>query len=91
MCTCFKDNLLRIKCEISKNLTEFEASTLHTEWQGASIFLDGSDRIPVNPVVSYEYQTKKTNGETAKNKKKNTVGMMARYCPFCGRDTKATT
>ena len=89
MCNCFKERLALIKEHVSKNLTEFEISTLSLEWKGYSFFMDGKDHIPVNPRVNIEYRTKKRNGDIAKSKKKDNVSMMARYCPYCGRDTKA--
>lgn len=89
MCDCFKDNLERIKEHVSKKLTDFEKSTLKLNWDGYSFFIEGGDHIPVNPKVNIEYNTKKRNGDVAKSKKKDSVSMMARYCPFCGRDTKA--
>ena len=88
MCNCFKDNLERIKEHVSKKLTDFEKSYLHVEWQDYAYMITEKDYVPVNPKVNIEYRTKKRSGDIAKSKKKDSVSMMARYCPFCGRDTK---
>ena len=87
MCDCFETRLDLVKDHVGKKLTDFEKSTLSLEWSGYSFFMDGKDHIPVNPRVKIEYQTKKRDGEVAKNKKKDEISIMARYCPFCGRDT----
>lgn len=89
MCKCFEENMVSIKEHVSKKLTDFEKSTLELNWDGYSFFMDGGDHIPVNPKINIEYRTKKRNGDTAKSKKKDKVSILARYCPFCGRDTKA--
>ena len=89
MCNCFEEKIKLIKEHVSKKLTEFEADNLKVEWEGYSFFMDGGDHIPVNPKVNIEYKTKKRNGDVAKSKKKDSVSMLARYCPFCGRDTKS--
>jgi len=88
MCKCFEEKLVLIKEHVSKKLTDFEKSYLQTEWEGYSFFMDGGDHIPVNPKVKIEYRTQKKNGDIQKSKKKDSVSMLARYCPFCGRDTK---
>lgn len=88
MCDCFKEKLKLVTEHIKKDLTDFEKETFHSEWVGYSFFLDGKPHVPVNPKVAYEYKTKKRNGDVAKNLKKNDVSMLARYCPFCGEDTK---
>lgn len=91
MCNCFEERLTLIKEHVSKKLSDFELSTLELEWEGCSFFMDGGDHIPVNPRVNISYKTKKRNGDIAKSKKKDNISMMARYCPYCGRDTKADT
>lgn len=86
-CNCFDETLERVKTHIHDQLKE-EVAEFKAEWEGYSFFLDGNDHVPVNPRVAYEYRGFKKNGSPRANMTRDTVSLMARYCPFCGIDTK---
>lgn len=86
-CNCFNEGLEKVKAHIQKaagDITEFSAN-----WKDYSYFIDGGDHIPVNPKVEYEYRGVKKDGSAKARLTKDTISIFVRYCPFCGRDTKA--
>ena len=88
MCNCFDEKLVLIKAHIKPQLPE-KHTDLNIEWEGYSFFTDGKPHVPVNPKVRIEYRGFKKNGDPKANLTKDSVSMLARYCPFCGEDTKA--
>ena len=88
MCNCFAEKLILITDHIKPKLPE-KYTDLNIEWEGYSFFLDGKPHVPVNPKVRIEYRRFKRDGEPKVNLTKDSVSMLARYCPFCGEDTKA--
>lgn len=90
MCNCFAEKLVLITDHIKPKLPE-KYTDLNIDWEGYSFFMDGKPHVPVNPKVRIEYRGFKRNGDPKVNLTKDSVSMMARYCPFCGEDTKAVT
>lgn len=88
MCNCFAEKLVLITNHIKPELPE-KYTDLNIDWEGYSFFMDGKPHVPVNPKVRIEYRGFKRNGDPKVNLTKDSVSMMARYCPFCGEDTKA--
>ena len=86
-CKCFEESLDKVKTHIKEKLgegvTEFNAN-----WKDYSYFISGGDHIPVNPKVEYEYRGVKKDGSSKAKLTKDTISIFARFCPFCGRDTK---
>lgn len=87
MCNCFEENLKKIKEHLTPQLPE-QRKELEIKWVGYSFFLDGKSHVPVNPKISVEYRGFKKNGDPKVGLTKDTVTVVARYCPFCGEDTK---
>ncbi|MBY7811632.1 hypothetical protein KW448_08230 [Vibrio fluvialis] len=83
-CNCFSENLQKIKDKVIEKLPE-GALDVNVEWEGYSFFFSG-DYVPVNPRISIEYRKAKKDGTPAKNLTKESVGMLCKYCPFCGRE-----
>ena len=90
MCNCFKETLDKVKEHIKPQLPE-KHSDLKVDWEGYSFILSGKPYIPVNPKINIEYRGFKKNGDPKSNLTKETMSIMARYCPFCGEDTEAVT
>lgn len=86
-CNCFGETLERVKSKLMERIPE-DATQVNFEWEGYSFFMDGKPHVPVNPKVLVEYRGVKRNGEPKANLTKDSVSIMARYCPFCGFDTK---
>lgn len=87
MCKCFDEKLKLITDHVKGQLPE-KHTDLNINWEGYSFFLDGKLHVPVNPRVRFEYRGFKKNGDPKANLTKDSLTMLARYCPFCGFDTK---
>lgn len=83
MCNCFEDTLARIsdhiKPQIPANATDFKI-----DWQGRAFMLSAGEYAPTNPKLEYSYQPMKKDGTPAKNRRKDTVSIIASHCCFCG-------
>lgn len=83
MCNCFNETLERIKGHLQEKLPkgaiEFEA-----DWKGRAFIMAEGQFAPTNPQIEYEYRNTKNDGTPHKNKRKETVSLLASHCCFCG-------
>ena len=88
MCNCFDEVLLKMKKKVFEKLDGTPFKDLEVKWKDYSFFLDGKPHVPVNPKIKIEYRRFKKNKEPMVNLTKDEVSIIARFCPFCGEDTK---
>lgn len=83
-CSCFSEYLEKVKEKVIPQIPEGSIE-IHLDWQNRIFLLSGADYSPVNPKVEIEYRKAKKGGGFAKSMTRDTVSVMANFCPFCGR------
>jgi len=92
-CGCFERTLLKMQQHIQQQLNQqgVKYEDLELNWQGRAYILSGDEHSPVNPKIEVSYQTFKKNGEPTRNRKKDSISIMASHCAFCGREYQKET
>lgn len=77
-CNCFDEMI-----EAARKPLEGK-NELNVKWQNRVYFLSEKPNAPVVLKIEREYRGVKVNGQPCKNKTKDAVSAILKYCPFCG-------
>lgn len=78
MCECFK----KITDLVEKSLEG--KNEVSVEWQNQTIFFNNKPHAPTVLKIDTEYRQRKVNGQPYRNKTKDSINVILKYCPFCG-------
>ena len=81
-CNCF-DELLEVARKPLEGKNELEV-----KWQNRVFFLSGEPNAPTVLKIEREYRGVKVNGQPCKNKTKDSVNVVLKFCPFCSVQIK---
>lgn len=83
MCNCFAETLERVKEHVKPQIPA-TAEDFKMDWENRAYMLSAGEYAPTNPRLEYSYQPIKKDGTRAKNRRKDTVSIIASHCCFCG-------
>lgn len=83
MCNCFEETLERVKERVKQKLPK-DAEDFEADWQGRAFMLSEGEFAPTNPKIEYSFQPMKKDGTPTKNRRKDTVSILASHCCYCG-------
>ena len=81
-CNCFDEIIKKVREPLK------EKNELDIKWQNGVFFFNEENNAPCVLKVESEYRRVKTNGEPYRNKTKDIVNVIMKYCPFCGEILK---
>lgn len=85
-CSCYDDVLEKVKARSIEEKEIPEGSKdIRFSWRNRVFYFDEGDNPPVSITLDCSFRKLKKGGDYATNTTKKETGIIANYCPFCGR------
>jgi len=83
-CNCFDEIKGKADKAIREQLPD-GATDIDVSWKPGVFIFSGGDRSPVPLELEVSYRKVKANGDPFKNVTRESVNILMKHCPFCGR------